>query len=88
MVSHEDPGRRWPRTRTLFWTEAVLAGVAGVLTVVTVFTREWIEAVFKVDPDGGDGSLEWLIVGALAVVTVVLTVLARLERRRTQPAYG
>jgi uncharacterized membrane protein len=72
----------------LFWIEAVLAGVAGFLTILTLITREWIEAVFGVDPDGGNGSLEWLIVVALAVVTIVLAVLARLEWRRTQPVYG
>jgi hypothetical protein len=44
--------------------------------------------VFNVDPDSGNGSLEWLIVVALAVVTVVFAVLARLEWRRTQSAYG
>ncbi len=38
--------------------------------------------------DGGDGSLERLIVVALAMVTVVFAVLARLEWRRMQPAYG
>jgi hypothetical protein len=62
--------------------------VAGFLTVLTLFTREWIEALFNVDPDGGDGSLEWLIVVCLAVVTVVFAVLARLEWRRTRQVYG
>ena len=87
-MSHQDqPSGRHP-SRTLFWIEAALAGVTGFLTILTLFTREWIEAVFGVDPDGGDGSLEWLIVVALAVVTVVFAVLARLEWRRTQPVYG
>ncbi|MGI5143559.1 MULTISPECIES: ABC transporter permease [unclassified Streptomyces] len=62
--------------------------MACFLTVLTLFTREWIEAVLNVDPDGGDGSLEWLIVVALAMVTVVFAVLARLEWRRTQPVNG
>lgn len=66
----------------------MLAGVAGFLTILTLITREWIETVFGVNPDGGNGSLEWLIVVALAVVTIVLAVLARLEWRRTQPVYG
>lgn len=59
-VSHQDHPSRTHLSRTLFWIEAALAGVAGFLTVLTLFTREWIEAVFSVDPDGGDGSLEWL----------------------------
>ena len=87
-VSYQNQPSRTHPSRTLFWIEAALAGVAGFLTVLTLFTREWIEAVFNVDPDGGDGSLEWLIVVALAVVTVVFAVLARLEWRRMRPAYG
>jgi hypothetical protein len=58
-VSHQDKPSRTHLPRALFWIEAALAGAAGFLTVLTLFTREWIEAVFNVDPDGGDGSLEW-----------------------------
>jgi hypothetical protein len=87
-VSHQDQPSRTHLSRTLFWIEAALASVAGFLTVLTLFTREWIEALFNVDPDGGDGSLEWLIVVCLAVVTVVFAVLARLEWRRTRQVYG
>jgi hypothetical protein len=87
-VIHQDQPSRTHPSRTLFWIEAALASAAGFLTVLTLFTREWIEAVFNVDPDRGDGSLEWLIVVALAVVTVVFAVLARLEWRRTQPVHG
>ena len=87
MIHQDQPSPTQP-SRTLFWIEAALASAAGFLTVLTLVTREWIEAVFNVDPDRGDGSLEWLIVVALAVVTVVFAVLARLEWRRTQPVHG
>ena len=87
-VIHQDQPSRTHLSRTLFWIEVALASVAGFLTVLTLFTREWIETVFNVDSDGGDGSLEWFIVVALAVVTVVLAVLARLEWRRTPPVHG
>lgn len=87
-MSYQDKPSRTHLSRTLFWIEAALAGVSSFLTVLTLFTREWIEAVFNVDPDGGDGSLEWLIVVALAVVTVVFAMLARLEWRRMRPAHG
>jgi hypothetical protein len=30
--------------------------------VVTLFWHDWIEAVFRVDPDQGKGSAEWLVV--------------------------
>ena len=48
--------------------------------------REWIEVVFGVDPDNRTRALEWLIVGALFVVTITLFTLARYEWRRAQLA--
>jgi uncharacterized membrane protein YcjF (UPF0283 family) len=72
--------------RRRFWLEAVLSGAALVLAIVTLFSKEWIEEVFHVDPDGGNGALEWLIVVGLAVVAVVCGVLARREATRPAPA--
>ena len=74
--------------RRRFWLESGLATVTGVLAVVTVFWHDWIEAVFGVDPDKGNGSAEWLAVVVLAVITVALIAGARLEWRRSQPAQG
>ena len=62
--------------------EVVLALITGSLAIVTTFWGEWIEWLFDVDPDHGDGSAEWLIVGALALTSLVLALLARLEWRR------
>ncbi len=73
------------RLRPRFWVEAVLAAVLGLLTVLTLVWHDWLEA-FGVDPDHHDGSVEWLIVAALAAVTVVLAVSARAEWRRAVPA--
>ena len=84
-MSHEEQPGTIHRSRALFWVEATLAALAGFLALLTLFTREWIEALFGADRDGGDGSLEWLIVAGLALVTVLLAVLARVEWRRTQP---
>jgi hypothetical protein len=67
---------------TRFWIESVLAAVTSILFLVTLVWREWIEAVFKVDPDGGDGSLEWAIVGVLFAASATLSVMARAEWRR------
>lgn len=72
--------------RRRFWLETGLAIVTCVLFVVTLFYRDWIEIVFNVDPDNGNGSLEWLIVGVLFVVTVALFILARYEWRRARAA--
>ncbi|MEU4426141.1 ABC transporter permease [Actinoplanes sp. NPDC024001] len=67
--------------RNRFWVELGLAGLTAVLTVVTLISREWIEIVFGVDPDGGSGLLEWAIVAGLGLATLLFAVLARLEWR-------
>lgn len=67
--------------RLRFWVEAGCGAATGVLAVVTLFWSDWIEAVFGVDPDHGNGSFEWLVVAVLAVITVFLTVVARVEWR-------
>jgi len=72
--------------RRRFWTETVLGALTFVLLVVTLISREWIEEVFGVDPDGGSGALEWVIVGLLAVATLVAGFAARHEWRRAASA--
>ena len=68
--------------RNRFWVETALGSVAGILAVVTVFYREWMEMLFGVDPDGGSGALEWTIVAVLAAFAVALGLVARSELRR------
>jgi len=62
--------------------ELIAAAVTGLAAVVTAIVPDWIEEVFHIDPDGGDGAAEWLIVGALALATIALGALAWRERRR------
>jgi hypothetical protein len=62
--------------------EVIGAAVTGLAAVITAIVPDWIEEVFHVDPDAGNGSLEWLIVLALALATVTLSALAWRERRR------
>jgi hypothetical protein len=49
-------------------------------------TRDWIEGVTGFNPDHGDGSVEWAIVVALVLVSVLLGVAARSEWRRAKSA--
>ena len=74
--------------RVRFWIETAAACTAAILGIVTVFWRDWIETVFGVDPDHGNGSAEWIVVAVLFVLAAVLSVGARLEWRRaaTTPA--
>jgi hypothetical protein len=69
--------------RGRFWIEAALAALTAIMTVVTLISREWIEFLFHVDPDGGSGLLEWVLVLALAAATLLFSLLARAEWRQT-----
>jgi hypothetical protein len=60
--------------------------ITGVLFVITLIRNDWIEIVFGVDPDNNNGTFEWLIVGALLLVTITLFILASCEWRRARVA--
>lgn len=66
--------------RSRFWTELGTAATSGMLAVVTLFWKDWIE-VTGWDPDQHSGSAEWLVVAILASVSVVMVVAARVEWR-------
>jgi DMSO/TMAO reductase YedYZ heme-binding membrane subunit len=72
--------------RARFWLEAGLASVCGFLAVLTLFWRDWIEALTGFSPDHHNGSFEWLIVAGLFVVCVLVGLAARAEWRRLRPA--
>ena len=61
--------------------EFVLAGIFAALAILTAFVRDWIEVVFKVDPDAGSGALEWVIVAAFGALAVVTAALGRRQYR-------
>jgi hypothetical protein len=67
-----------------FWLEAGLATVSGFLLVLTLIWRNWIEILFGVELDYGDGSLEWVIVSVLLLATIFLFLLARSEWHKAQ----
>jgi len=72
--------------RRRFWLETVVSIFTGILFVITLILKDWIEVVFRVDPDNNNGTLEWLVVGALLVVTITLFILASYEWRRARAA--
>ncbi|MFN8464454.1 MAG: hypothetical protein U0X20_02850 [Caldilineaceae bacterium] len=68
--------------RARFWVELVIAAVNIVLFTATILWPEWIELVFRVEPDAGSGALEWAIAGATLVISIVCLILMRVEWRR------
>jgi hypothetical protein len=80
------PWRKVSSVRMRFWVEAGLATLSGFLGVLTLFTRDWIEAFIAFDPDSQNGSFEWTIVAALFLVCLLLSIAARTDWRRLTAA--
>jgi hypothetical protein len=75
MARSSQPSRRRVRL------EVALAVVSFVFGLLALVWPEWIEAVFRVDPDGGSGALEWAVAVVLLLVAVVAAVAARSDLR-------
>jgi hypothetical protein len=65
--------------RRRFWIELGLAALSGVLLLLTLVRKDWVELAFGVDPDRGDGRFEWELQVVLVVATVTCSVVARLD---------
>jgi hypothetical protein len=61
--------------------ETALAVLFAGLAILTAFWPDWIETVVRVDPDGGDGAAEWLVVAVLCVAAIAAFILARRDYR-------
>ena len=68
--------------RRRFYLEVVLGGAGLVLFAVTLAWNDWVELVFRVDPDAGNGSLEFFVCLALPAAAAWSFWLARTEWRR------
>ena len=66
--------------------EAALSAFFAVMAVITAFWPDWLETVFGVDPDGGNGTAEWLAVALLGVAAIVAFALARRDLRAARSA--
>jgi hypothetical protein len=71
-----------------FWVEAGLGLASTVFALLTLAWKDWIEIVFRVDPDHHSGSLEWIVVAVAVAVTVITFAAARLEWRKAATASG
>ena len=71
--------------RRRFWFETSTALLSGVLALLTLFWRDWVELTGW-EPDRHSGALEWWVVCGLAATSVGSTLLARSEWRRRPAA--
>lgn len=69
--------------RARFWIEVATATVCGLLALLTLIVGDWIEVVFRIDPDAHSRTAEWLIVVLLGAGVIVSAVMAGDEWRRT-----
>ena len=74
--------------RARFFVEVVLGAAALMVFGVTLVWNDWIELLFRIDPDAGNGSLEWAICVALLAAVAASWWLARAEWQRFHAATG
>lgn len=65
-----------------FWFETIGAVIGLSLFVLSLFTREWFEMLTGLDPDRGNGSIEFALALGLLAVSAASVLLARLDYRR------
>lgn len=69
-------------TRRGFWVKLALAATSAALFAITMAWHDWIEIVFRVDPDHGGGWLESLIVVVAFGLTLASSISAHADWRR------
>jgi hypothetical protein len=74
--------------RRRFWVETSTAALSTALLLLTLLRRDWIEGIVRVEPDRGDGTLEWLVVATFVVLNMACSLMARREWRRAAVAAG
>jgi hypothetical protein len=74
-VSGKGRKTRLPMLR--LWIEVALAALAAAMALLTIAWPEWIEGILGIEPDGGNGTLEWGFVAASGLASLTLSLLAR-----------
>ena len=69
-------------TTTGFRVKTALAAVTAALFALTLAWHDWIEVVFRVDPDSGSGWLELLILAVALGLSLTFSISARGDWRR------
>jgi hypothetical protein len=75
-------GQRAQAIRQRFYAEVILGAASVLLVLLTLIWKDWIEIVFGVDPDGGNGAVEYLVCLAFLAAAAGSWWLARTEWRR------
>jgi hypothetical protein len=57
--------------------EVLLAALTGILGVLTIFWRDWIEAFTGWSPDHHNGSVEFGLISLLLITSVSCAAIAR-----------
>jgi undecaprenyl pyrophosphate phosphatase UppP len=73
------------KCKTLVCFETALSGITGLLAVVTVFWKDWIEALTGVAPDHGNGTVEVGVIIGLVTASVITGFAAQRTLRRQRP---
>lgn len=78
------------RNNSMFrvWVEASLAVLTGLLGILTVLWRDWIEGLTGWNPDHHSGAIEIGLITALLAVSVTCGAAARRTYRRLAALSG
>ena len=73
-----------PLTSGQRWTLVAAAVCAAGAVLLAALPMDWIEEVFGVEPDGGNGLLEFVPIAVLAVAAMMLCLRVARARRRPE----
>jgi hypothetical protein len=75
-VAREHLGGELRHSKVRVQLEMAVALCAGILGILTIFWRDWIEALTGWNPDQHNGGMEWIVVGVFLAVAVAMGLAA------------